>query len=235
MTSRRVRGPSRRTAIVGLLVLGGLALGASALTWSTSTGSTALDPEVVVAVTGTSAAPGVGAAALVVVASALALGLVGRVGRWVVLAVAAAAGVVITTSALAVVLDPGPSALSTAAESTGVTELTAPVTLTAAGWAAVVLGVLIVVLALWSAVVSGAWSQASTRHEIAPDPTSGPLAASAPPTGESAAAPSTGAAAAPPTGATTAAPTGAVETPRGDWDDHDAWDALSRGEDPTSR
>jgi uncharacterized membrane protein (TIGR02234 family) len=200
-----VRTPARRTAVWVLLLLGGATLAAAAPTWSTTTGATALDPVVEVAVSGTTAAPGVGAAALVLVASALALGLVGRAGRWVVLAVAALSGAVTTAAALAVALDPGPSARSAVAEATGVTELTAPVSLTPAPWVAAVLGVVTVVAVVWVAVGSRGWQRVSTRHERdagAPAPASG-------------------------------AP-GDARTPDG-LDDHDAWDALSRGEDPTDR
>lgn len=203
-----MRAPSRRAAIWLLLLLGGATLAASAVTWSTTTGATALDPVVEVVVSGTAAAPGVGAAALVLVASALALGLVGRVGRWVVLAVAAASGVVTTAAALGVALDPEPSARSAVADATGVTELTAPVVLTPAPWVAAALGVLTVLAVVWIAVGSRGWQQASTRHER--DGSPAPSAAAA------------GDGAAP----------GAQDE---GLTDHDAWDALSRGEDPTDR
>ncbi|MCB7137365.1 Trp biosynthesis-associated membrane protein [Cellulosimicrobium marinum] len=207
MTSR---GPSRRAAIWVLLLLGGATLAVSAVTWSTTTGATALEPVVDVAVSGTTAAPGVGAAALVLVAAALALGLVGRVGRWVVLAVAAASGVVTTASALGVALDPETSARSAVADATGVTELTAPVTLTPAPWAAVVLGVLTVLVVAGVAVAARGWTSASTRHER--DASAAPAAASAGASGDE--------------GPGAATQDAALS-------DHDAWDALSRGEDPT--
>ncbi|KON73088.1 hypothetical protein M768_12715 [Cellulosimicrobium cellulans F16] len=215
----RPAGPSRRTAIWVLLLLGGATLATAVPTWLSTTGATALDPEVEVTVAGTSAAPGVSASALVLVAAALALGLVGRVGRWVVLAVAAASGVVATVSALGVALDPEPSARSAVADATGVTELTAPVDLTVAPWLAAALGVLTVLAVVWVAVGSRSWAGASTRHERA----SGATAPAAPAAG-------------------TAVPeerpdrSRATEPPvPDDLTDHDAWDALSRGEDPTDR
>ncbi|WP_264030192.1 Trp biosynthesis-associated membrane protein [Cellulosimicrobium sp. SH8] len=215
----RPAGPSRRTAIWVLLLLGGATLATAVPTWLSTTGATALDPEVEVAVAGTSAAPGVSASALVLVAAALALGLVGRVGRWVVLAVAAASGVVATVSALGVALDPEPSARSAVADATGVTELTAPVELTVAPWLAAALGVLTVLAVVWVAVGSRSWAGASTRHERA----SGATAPAAPAAG-------------------TAVPEERPDRSRAteptapdDLTDHDAWDALSRGEDPTDR
>ncbi len=217
-----MRGPSRRTAIWVLLLLGGATLAAAAPTWSRTTGATALDPQVEVAITGTSAAPGVSAAALVLVAAALALGLVGRVGRWVVLVVAAASGVVSTAAALGVALDPEPSARSAVADATGVTELTSPVSLTVAPWIAAVLGVVTVLVVVWVAVGSRAWAGASTRHERA---TSGGADGAAGDAGPSAQGPAVAAAERGPA---------AADAPD-DLADHDAWDALSRGEDPTDR
>jgi hypothetical protein len=219
------RRPSRRAAIWLLLLLGGATLAASAVTWSTTTGATALDPVVEVSVSGTTAAPGVGAAALVLVAAGLALGLVGRVGRWVVLAVAAASGAVTTAAALGVALDPEPSARSAVAEATGVTELTSAVSLTPAPWVAAALGVLTVLAVAWVAVGSRGWQQASTRHERDASATGGPARGDAggATVGPTAARPGTG----------THDP---ARTPRDDdLTDHDAWDALSRGEDPTDR
>jgi hypothetical protein len=212
-----VRGPTRRTSIWVLLLLGAATLAAAAPTWSRTTGATALDPQVEVVVSGTDAAPGVSAAALVLVAAALALGLVGRVGRWVVLTVAAASGVVTTVAALGVALDPEPSARSAVADATGVTELTAPVELTAAPWVAAALGVLTVLAVAWVAVGSRSWARAGTRHERA-------TAAGAPGTEGG------GVVVEPDPAAVPRDPAAAD-----DLTDHDAWDALSRGEDPTDR
>ncbi|MDF2806493.1 MAG: hypothetical protein K0S43_1439 [Cellulosimicrobium sp.] len=216
----RPAGPSRRTAIWVLLLLGGATLAAAVPTWLSTTGATALDPQVEVTVAGTEAAPGVSASALVLVAAALALGLVGRAGRWVVLAVAAASGVVATVSALGVALDPEPSARSAVADATGVTEVTAPVDLTVAPWLAAACGVLTVIAVVWVALGSRSWAGASTRHERASGATS-PAA---------------------PAAAGTTVPEERPDRPRAtepaapdDLTDHDAWDALSRGEDPTDR
>ncbi|MGO1242309.1 MAG: Trp biosynthesis-associated membrane protein, partial [Cellulosimicrobium funkei] len=79
----RPGGPARRTAIWVLLLLGGATLAAAVPTWLRTTGATALDPQVDVAVAGTSAAPGVSAAARVLGAAARARGLGGRGGRGV--------------------------------------------------------------------------------------------------------------------------------------------------------
>ncbi|GIJ00459.1 tryptophan-associated transmembrane protein [Sediminihabitans luteus] len=161
----RVRRPTRRDALLSLLLLGGIALLLAVPTWLTSSGATAIDPEVDVVVTGTAAAPGVGAGALVLVASALALGLVGRVARWVVLAVAAVSGVVIGVSAAVVALDPVPTATSAAADATGVTDLTGPVDVAPWPWGVVVVAVLVLLVVVAAARTSGSWSRGSARHE----------------------------------------------------------------------
>lgn len=103
-----------------LLVLGAASLASAAPVWLRSSGATALAERVDVTVTGTSAAPGVSAAALVVIAAALALGLVGRVGRWFALAVVWLAGLVAGGSALAVIRSPADAARTAVAEATGI-------------------------------------------------------------------------------------------------------------------
>ncbi|MFC8731277.1 Trp biosynthesis-associated membrane protein [Luteimicrobium sp. NPDC057192] len=207
---------SRRSAVLLLLVLGGVALLTAIPTWLTTAGSTVLEPLVVVQVAGTKAAPGVGAGALVVAAAALALGIIGRIGRYVVLLVAALAGAVVAFSALGVVRDPTPVATREAADATGVTELTEGVHVAFWPYATTVVGALVVVLAILVAVRSGAW-RTSTRHER--------VAAGAP------ASPDGAAATAPEAPAATEHPV--ADDGSGFVDEHAAWDSLTRGEDPT--
>lgn len=215
---------ARRSAILLLLVLGGGALAAAAPTWLHTTGATALDAEVLVQVTGTEAAPGVGAGALVAVASALALGLVGRIGRWLVLAVSAASGVVVAVSAAAIWRDPAPAARSAVAEATGVTALTSGVSLTPWPYVACAVGVLLVVAAAWAAASSPSWGRVSARHEISrPGDDSSSRSV---PDGEP--GPGLGH----DESGTPATPE--LETDQSP-DDQETWDSLTRGEDPTDR
>ncbi|MGC5166130.1 Trp biosynthesis-associated membrane protein [Luteimicrobium sp. DT211] len=196
---------SRRSAVLLLLVLGGVALLTAVPTWLTTAGSTVLEPHVDVLVAGTKAAPGVGAGALVVAAAALALGIIGRIGRYVVLAVAALAGAVVAFSALGVVRDPTPVATREAADATGVTELTEGVHVAFWPYATVVVGALVVVLAVLVAVGSRSW-RTSSRHERVTAAETGEAARPAAPDD---------------------APDASFE------DEHAAWDSLTRGEDPT--
>src|SRR5690606_33982685 len=92
-------------------------------------------------------------------AAGLALALVRRAGRWVVIAVLAAAGVLCAVSAAGVLTDPGPVARAAVAEATGVGTLVADPHVTVAPYLGVALGVLAVALAGWVAATSRRWAQ----------------------------------------------------------------------------
>ncbi|MFB7797886.1 Trp biosynthesis-associated membrane protein [Isoptericola sp. NPDC056134] len=208
------RGPlrARSRAVWSVVAVGGLTLATASPTWVSTTVSTALEPTVDVAVTGTTAAPAVGAAALVVVAGGVALAIAGRVARWVALVVVALAGALATASAAAVLLDPLPAATSGASATAGVTDLTSPVAVAVWPWLTAVLGVAAVLVAALAAAGAPAWGATSGRHERADaepgadgtDPRTGP------------------------------APSGDDPDGPGQHDPHDAWDALSRGTDPSA-
>ncbi|MEU2200257.1 Trp biosynthesis-associated membrane protein [Isoptericola sp. NPDC019482] len=208
------RGPlrARSRAVWAVVAVGGLTLATASPTWVSTTVSTALQPTVDVAVTGTTAAPAVGAAALVVVAGGVALAIAGRVARWVALVVVALAGVLAAASAAAVLLDPLPAATSGASATAGVTDLTSPVSVAVWPWLTVVLGVVAVLVAALAAAGAPAWGATSGRHERAD--------------GEPAAGETH-----PGTGATSS---GDDPDAPGQHDPHDAWDALSRGTDPSA-
>lgn len=220
---------ARRSAILALLVLGAGALAAAAPTWLRTSGSTPLDADVLVQVTGTEAAPGVGAGALVVVASALALGLVGKIGRWLVLVVAAASGVVVAASAAALLRDPTQAARTAVADATGVTDLTSGIVLTPWPSVAFAVGVLVVVVALWAGVSAPSWARVSARHEIVrPDAAAVPGATRP---GERGTGPSEAVVRRP-----GGAPSGTGEaTADTEPDEQETWDSQTRGEDPTDR
>ncbi|MCK0115793.1 tryptophan-associated transmembrane protein [Isoptericola sp. CG 20/1183] len=169
---------SRSRAVVLLLVLGGAAFAVSAPVWLRTTVATALEPEVVVEVPGTTAAPAVSAAAFVVLAGALAATLAGRVARWVALAAVGLAGVTVAVGAAAVLRDVRAPAVSAAADAAGVTTLTSPVEVTPWPWLTVVVGVAVVAAAVLAALGSPSWSGGGTRHERAPtgrDAPTGPV------------------------------------------------------------
>lgn len=218
---------TRSRTVLSLLVLGALTFGTGSPTWVATTVATALEPEVAVAAVGTSAAPGVGAGALVLLAAGIACALTGRVARYVALVVAAAGGALVVVSTLAVVADPLPAAIAAASTTSGVTDLTSPVTLTAWPWAAVATGVLAVAVAVRGGVAARGWSGTSGRHERADRGTT----PGGPPVGVAARSAGAGSSADPDTGPDTDP---AAESDS-EIDPHDAWDALSRGDDPTGR
>jgi len=233
----------RRTFVLTLLLLGGLGVLTAVPTWLTTTAATALETSVDVTVSGTTAAPGVSAAALVVVAAALSLGLVGRVARWVSLAVVALGGLVIAGSALAFVRSPDAAARSGVAEVTGVARPASEIDLSVAPYLTVAVGVAVVVVAVWAVVARVDWSQRSRRYDAPAAGVSGDAAAGG------AAAPGAGAQVAP--GREPAGPLAAVSAPDAvqgatrpadasettgeddPLDERDAWDSLTHGDDPT--
>ncbi|HEX5331779.1 MAG TPA: Trp biosynthesis-associated membrane protein [Cellulomonas sp.] len=160
-------GSRRGRWVVTLLVAAAATAGSTVPAWFRVTGSSALAGDVEVAVSGGQAAPAVLAAAVVLLAAAAAVGLVGRVGRWVVVAVVAAAGVVVLASVAGVLRDPDPVATVAVAAATGVTALAGPVSSTPWPWFACVLGVLDGLVALGLARASARWGATSRRHEPA--------------------------------------------------------------------
>lgn len=212
------RRPGRGRWVLVLLVLSGLVALTALPGWVTATGASPVVGEVDLVVGGAAAAPGLVAAALVLLAAAGALGLVGRAGRWVVVGVVAGAGALVVASALSARSGAGASAERAAAETTGVSSLTDGPHVAAWPWVAAALGLLVVVAAVGLARASAAWSAPSDRHERATSGTPGATA-------------------------TTGAVPPAADAPRparadepgaaGGVDERSTWDALSRGDDPT--
>lgn len=211
----------RRRAVLLGLALGGAALAVGTTTWVRGVTSSAVAAEVELAVPGTVVAPGAGAGGLVVAAASLALALGGRWGRRFAAAGIALGGLLVAASAVAALADPQAAALSAAQDAVGVAALVEPASSTPMPWLAAVLGAAATVLGVALLVARG-WAPPSTRHE---SPQVGGVAEPG--------ARSDGSAAAP---ADQVAKTGSVSDRPPDAavdDDHAAWDALSRGEDPT--
>lgn len=153
--------------MLGAAALGTGLLAVSAPTWISATGTSALSSAVEVTVTGGTAAPGVQAAGLVLLAAAAASLLVGRLGSLVVAVVVALGGVVALASSLPVLTSPGGAARSAASAATGVDLLVTEPQVAAIAWAAPVLGVLALVVAVAAATGAGRWRTGSRRHERA--------------------------------------------------------------------
>lgn len=212
----------RRRAVVGGLVLGGVALAATTAPWVRATTSSALQPELALSVPGSDAAAASAAGALVVVAAALAMALGGRWGARVAAVGVVLGGVLVVASAVAVLADPeGPAALA-AQGAVGVSTLTGEATTTPAVWLALLAGSLAVLLGLVAVVVAGGWARGGRRHDrpVAPPAGTWPHSAGSTPSADSA-------------DGGPGAPRAPGADREGPVDHQDAWDALSRGEDPT--
>lgn len=201
---------ARRTAVVAGVVLGALTVAVAAATWVTASTTSALEAAVRLAVPGSEAAPGAAAGGLVVVAAALALSLGGPVGRVLAASGTVLGGLLTLGSALAVVVDPMSTATSAARATVGVAEISGSASLTAAPWSGAVLGVATVVLGVASLMRSRAWGGTRDRYDRAAPGVRATSSAGPSPRADGGGAPTADAA-----------------------DDQDAWDALSRGEDPT--
>lgn len=156
---------SRRSAVLTILLLGGVVLLSAVPTWISGTTISALGPQIDLDVPGTQAAPGVMAAGLALLASGVACGLVGRLGRWIVVLVVVLASVVIVGSAIGAVVNPRGPALAAAAEETGVASLLTEPGVTVWPWVALVLGVAGVALSTGIGRGSKTWRITSSRHE----------------------------------------------------------------------
>lgn len=160
-------GRSGRGRWVLVLLLLALVTGlVAAPTWVRAAGTSVLTGTVLVHVPGTRAAPGMIGAALALAAAGAALALAGRVGRWLVVTVVLACGVLVLWSAAGVLRDPEPAARQAVAAATGVDHVVAPVSLTAGPWVAVVTGVVVVSAGLVLARSSARWAGPSRRHEL---------------------------------------------------------------------
>ncbi|SDD26572.1 trp region conserved hypothetical membrane protein [Sanguibacter gelidistatuariae] len=156
---------ARRRVVLSLVLLGAAAVATAAPTWLTTYASTVLNEQVKVVVTGTSAAPGVSAAALVVVAAGLALGLVGRIARWFSLLVVIAGGLVIAGSGFNFIRSPDAAARSGVADATGVIGVVGDVTVSYAPYLALVCGLAIIAVAVRAAVAPIDWGSRTTKYD----------------------------------------------------------------------
>lgn len=156
---------SRRSAVLAVLVLGGAVLLSAVPTWVSGTTVSALGPQVALAVAGTQAAAGVLASGLALLAAGVAGGLVGRMGRWVVVVVLFIASVVVIWSAIAVIVNPRSSALAAAASQTGVASLLAEPGVSLWPWITALLGAAGLLLSVAVAKGSRTWTVTSQRHE----------------------------------------------------------------------
>lgn len=164
---RSTRTPRRAGSVLALLLLSGLVALTTLPAWVTATAAGPQGEQVAVTVRGSAAAPGLVAAALVLLAAAGAVALVGRIGRWVVVGVVAAAGVLVVASGLAAWGGAAAAAERAAADATGVSGVVGEVAVGPWPLVAAGLGLVVVAAAVRLALVSGRWPATSDRHERA--------------------------------------------------------------------
>lgn len=196
----------RRTAVLWAVAAGALVLGAGAQTWVRSTGLSGL-PGTEVTTSGNQAAAVVPAMALVGMASGIALSMARRVGRLVTSVLLVLAGAATGWAAVQAALAPADAARSQVSAATGTTAEAASYAVTAWPWVTLAAGVLLAACGVVVLVAGRGWRE-NRRYDRR-------AAAGAAGTGASGAV-------------------GAPETPgSGPVDEIDAWDELTRGEDPT--
>lgn len=197
------------------------------MTWVHATTSSAVQAAIDLTVPGSVVAPAVNAGGLVILAASFALALAGRWGRRLAAGGVVVGGLLAAVSGVAGLTGPRAAALSAARETVGVAVLDGPVTTTPMPMAAVVLGLLVVTLGARTAWVTGRWAEPSARHEVAADGV--PARAASHDGGAADAVPDEMMAG----GAAPGDEAPHQATSAGPVDPYDAWDALSRGHDPT--
>lgn len=198
-----------RGRAAGVLLLTAALTGVCAVpTWLSVPTDSVLGVTETVRVSGGAAAPALVAAALVLLAATGAIALVGRIGRWLVVATVLLAGLLVVGGAVSVLRDPAAAAAPTVADRIGIERVVGEVAVSPWPWVALGVGLLVVAVAVWLARVSGGWSVAG-RHDR---------------TARAAA-----------TGARDGAAAGSTARAARPVDERDQWDALSRGDDPTEQ
>ena len=156
---------NRKSAVVLTLLSGGLMLLSSVPVWVQAETVSALGPKIAVGVTGGDAASGVLGAGLAILAAGIAGGLVGRLGRWIVMAVIFLGSAIVVVSAIGVFADPESVALAAAAKETGVAQIIGGAQPTLWPGVALVLGIAGFALCVTLLRSSAAWTTVSSRHD----------------------------------------------------------------------
>ncbi len=158
---------TRKAAVFSTLLFGGLILLSALPIWVRGEAVSALGPRLAIDVAGSQAAPGVLGVGLAILAAGVAGGLVGRLGRWIVMAVILLGSGITVGSSMGVIIDPSRPTLAAAARETGVAQLSTDPTLTWWPWIALLLGAAGIVLCVALFRSPATWSKVSRRHERA--------------------------------------------------------------------
>lgn len=208
----------RRTAVLWALAAGAIILGTGAQTWIESTGVSGL-ATTSVTTTGNEAVAVVPAMGLVGLAAGIALSMARRIGRWIAAVLLVLAGVTAGLTSVNAALDPAAAAQAQVSQASGTTADAASYAVTVWPWLTLIGGVLLLLCGVAVLVLGRGWTT-SRRHESAvgaAGTTAGTLAGT--------------------TAGTAAGPGPHLAERDGERDEEldeiDAWDELSRGQDPT--
>ncbi|WP_127572684.1 Trp biosynthesis-associated membrane protein [Georgenia faecalis] len=232
--TRRGAGlPVRRgTAVLAVVVGSALVLLLAAMTWVRADVRTVLASSEL-ALSGTDAVPAVVGASLAAAAAALAVAIGGRWAATVGGVAIAGVGALAAGATVAFLTDPEAPALDAAAEMTGVAALDGAATLTPWPYATVAVGVLLALTGVVVVLAAPGWARVGRRFEwdASPAPAPGRAVAAGGPAagGPAAGGPAAGGLAADGAvaGGTRPEVTERVQA-------MDDWDALGRGEDPST-
>ncbi|REE03008.1 Trp biosynthesis-associated membrane protein [Citricoccus nitrophenolicus] len=211
----------RRTAVLWAIAAGAIILGTGAQTWIESSQISGL-PGDSVTTTGNEAAAVVPAMALVGMAAGIALSMARRIGRWITALLLLLAGVATVWSSVQAALDPAAAARTQVSEASGTTADAGAYAVTVWPWLTLVGGILLLLCGLAVLLFGRRWTT-TRRYEAAPATGTATTAAGTMSTAGS-------------TAGSTAASTSGEAPDTGDaedLDEIDAWDELSRGQDPT--
>jgi uncharacterized membrane protein (TIGR02234 family) len=200
----------RRTAVLWAIAAGAIILGTGAQTWVQASQISGLQGTTVTA-TGNQAAAVVPAMALVGMAAGIALSMARRIGRWVASVLLVLAGAATAWASLQAALDPASAAHAQVSQTSGTTADAGAYAVTVWPWLTLVAGVLLALCGVAVLLFGRGWTT-TRRYDTAAAGRAG-------------------------TAAGTARPADGQDTgPAGDTgpvDEIDAWDDLSRGQDPT--
>lgn len=156
--------PRRGQVVLAVLVLGVLLLATAAASWAHGEVATVLGAQEV-SVSGSSAAPGVSAAALVVGAAALAAAIGRRVGAVLAGIALIGAAVLVGVSVAGFLADPAAPLEAAAGQVSGVPELTGEATTTLWPYVTLVVALAVAAAGVVTLVAGGRWQSAGRRFE----------------------------------------------------------------------
>lgn len=165
-TAHRMR---RKYFVFAILACAIIAVAAANSTWLEVGALSVLGKEISVTASGQDVSPGLTAAGLVAIAAALFLSISGRIGKYIALTLAGAAGVLVLIASIFVLNDPRGAIVTQFADATGSDAVPDSVTLGFPLWITVLAAVALIVVAFVGLVVARQWHVAGSKYDRAQD------------------------------------------------------------------